>query len=233
MSSVAILDENKVQQMITNSQNAFEITIKQLLTDTVSTLTNLIQAAPSRPAPPTPLGTASLGIPGSPSSSISNVLGGPQRNPTVTLNDYDKAVEIEQRKLSDPVLTPPAIRAWKLLFDVYANNPSRRMTMYEAFGKQAIRSLMIMFPESPIPMDDAQFNLYLHEKFLKTTNLFSDIKLAVLTTAMKKETPLTVESSLHTYLAGFYAYVSPSDNITFQTTNQDIYKTLIQALYDG
>ncbi len=107
------------------------------------------------------------------------------------------------------------------------------MTMYEAFGKQSLRSLMIMFPESPIPMDDAQFNLYLHENFLKTTNLFSDIKLAVLTTAMKKETPLTVESSLHTYLAGFYAYVSPSDNITFQTTNQDIYKTLIQALYDG
>ena len=160
MSSVAPLDEHKVQQMITNSQNAFEITIKQLLTDTVSTLTNLIQAAPSRPAPPTPLGTASLGIPGSPSSSISNVLGGSQRNPTVTLNDYDKAVEIEQRKLSDPVLTPPAIRSWKLLFDVYANNPSRRMTMYEAFGKQSIRSLMIMFPERPIPMNDAQFNLY-------------------------------------------------------------------------
>jgi len=106
------------------------------------------------------------------------------------------------------------------------------MTMYEAFGKQSVRSLMIMFPERPIPMDDAQFNLYLHEKFLKTTNLFSDIKFAVLTTAMKKETPLTVES-LHTYLAGFYAYVSPSDNIAFQTTNQDIYKTLIQALYDG
>jgi len=73
MSSVAILDENKVHQMITNSQAALEIKITNLM-DTVSTLTQLIQAAPSRPlAPPTPLGTASLGIPGLPSSSILNV----------------------------------------------------------------------------------------------------------------------------------------------------------------
>ena len=125
MSSVATLDENTVlQQMIINSQAALEIKIKHLV-DTVSTLTQLIQTAPSRPlASPTPLGTASLGIPGLPSSSIPNVLGGPQSNPTAILNDYDKAVEVEQRKLSDPVLTPAAIRAWKLSFDVYANNPN-------------------------------------------------------------------------------------------------------------
>ena len=233
MSSVATLDENTVQQMIINSQAALEIKIKHLM-DTVSTLTQLIQVAPSRPlAPPTPLGTASLGLPGLPPSSISNVLGGPQSNPTVILNDYDKAVEVEQRKLSDPVLTPAAIRAWKLSFDVYKQNPNRRMSMYEAFGTQSLRGLIIMFPEQPIPTNDASFDLYINEKFLKTTNLFSEIKLAVITTAMKKETPLTVES-LHTYLAGFCASISPfSDEIAFRATDQDLHKTLIQAFYDG
>jgi hypothetical protein len=234
MSSVDTLDETKVQQLITNSQTALKNELTNLMDAHVSTLTQLIQAAHPRPlAQPTPLGTASLGTPGLTSPSIQHVLGGSQNNPMVTLNDYDRAVEIEQRKLSDPVLTPAAIRAWKLLFDVYANNPSRRMTMYEAFGKQSIRSLMIMFPERPIPMDDAQFNLYLHEKFLKTTNLFSEIKLAVIPTAMKKETPLTVES-LHTYLAGFCASISPfSDEIAFRATDQDLHKTLIQAFHDG
>jgi len=73
-----------------------------------------------------------------------------------------------------------------------------------------------MFPEKQIPIDDVYFNLYLHEKFLKTQNLFSDIKLAVLTTAMKKETPLTVES-LHTYLAGFCTSISPFSASSQQT----------------
>jgi len=123
MSSVATLDENTVQQMIINSQAALEIKIKHLM-DTVSTLTQLIQTAPSRPlASPTPLGTASLGIPGLPSSSISNVLGGPQSNSTVILNDYAKAVEVEQRKLSDPVLTPACFQKdqflWIMRIQIY------------------------------------------------------------------------------------------------------------------
>ena len=33
---------------------------------------------------------------------------------TTALNDYDKAVEVDQRKLRDPDLTPTAIRKWKL-----------------------------------------------------------------------------------------------------------------------
>ena len=98
-----------------------------------------------------------------------------------------------------------------------------------------MRSLIIMFPAEPIltTMDDAHSNLNLHGIFLKT-NLFSEIKLAVITTAIKQETPLTVES-LQTYLlAGFRAYIYPlSEEIAFGTTNQDIYKTLIQAFYDG
>ena len=105
------------------------------------------------------------------------------------------------------------------------------MTIYEAFGTQSMRSLIIMFPAEPIltTMDDA----HLPGIFLKTTNLFSEIKLAVITTAIKQETPLTVES-LQTYLAGFRASIYPlSEEIAFGTINQDIYKTLIQAFYDG
>ena len=111
-------------------------------------------------------------------------------------------MEVEQRKLSDPVLTPPAIRTWKLSYDVYAKDPNRRMSMYEAFGTQSMRSLMFMFPDEPIPMDDSNFELYINKKFLTTTNLFSDIKLAVAKNAMEKDKPPTVES-LCLYLAGF------------------------------
>jgi len=58
MASVAILDENTVHQIITNSQAAFRIEIKQLLDNTVLTLTHLIQTAHAGPlTSPTPLGT--------------------------------------------------------------------------------------------------------------------------------------------------------------------------------
>ncbi len=77
MSSVAPLDKHEVHQIITNSQDAFRIEIKQLLDNQFSTLTHLIQTAPSGPlTSPTPLGTASLGIPGLPASPIATVLAG-------------------------------------------------------------------------------------------------------------------------------------------------------------
>jgi hypothetical protein len=94
--------------------------------------------------------------------------------------------------------------AWKLVFDVCATNAYRR------------KKIRILYQRNT----------------LTTTYLFS-LKLAVITLSIPKETPRTMESPQHTYLAGFYAYVSPSDNTAFQTTNQDISKTLIQALYDG
>jgi len=116
----------------------------------------------------TPLGaTVSHSIPGLlQSPPISNVFGGAPGNSTVVSNDYDKTVEVEQRNLCDPILTPAAIRAWKLSFDVYAKNPNRRMTMYEAFGTQSMRSLMMMFPDGPIPVDDTRFESYTNEKFM-------------------------------------------------------------------
>ena len=79
--------------------------------------------------------------------------------------------------------------------------------MYEAFGTQSMRSLMIIFPDRPIPTNGTSFESYINEKFMKTTNLFSDIKLAVSKNA-KKDAPLTVES-LYNYLAAFCTSISP------------------------
>ena len=95
--------------------------------------------------------------------------------------------------------------AWKLVFDVCATN---------AYRRQKIRILY-------------------QQKILTTTHLFS-LKLAVITLSIPKETPRTMESLQHTYLANFGASISTSRKIAFRNTNQDIlYKTLIQALYDG
>jgi hypothetical protein len=173
--------------MITNSLATFRTEITNLLTQHH-------QQNTSRPiSAPTPLGAKiPSGLPGllqSPSNPILNVSGAAPSNPIGTPNDYDKAVEVEQRKLCDPILTPAAIRAWKLVFDVYAKNPNRRMSMYEAFGTQSMRSLMIMFPDELIPMDDASFEYYINKKFLTTTHLFSEIKLAVSKNTMKKDLP--------------------------------------------
>ena len=183
----------------------------------------------------TPLGaTVSNGLPGLlQSPPIPNVFKGASDNLAVVPNDYDKAVEVEQRELCDPILTPPAIRAWKLVFDVYAQNPNRRMTMYEAFGKQSLRSLMIMFPDEPIPLDDNGFASYLKKNFLKTKDLFSEIKLAVAKNAMERNAPLTVEA-LHLYLAGFCTSISPfTEEMAIRNSSPDLHKMLIQAFYDG
>jgi len=95
--------------------------------------------------------------------------------------------------------------AWKLVFGVCATN---------AYRRQNIRILY-------------------QRKILTTTHLFS-LKLAVITPAIPKETPRTMESLQHTYLPGFGASISTSRKIAFRNNNQDVlYKTLIQALYDG
>ena len=226
MTSVAQLDGTMVQQMIDNSLASLETKIMNLLTQ------HLKQNTPGPISAPTPLGaTVSSGLSGL-LQSPSNPRGAPSI-PIGTPNDYDKAVEVEQRKLCDPVLTPAAIRAWKLVFDVYAKNPNRRMTMYEAFGTQSMRSLMIMFPDEPIPMDDTSFEYYINKKFFTTTHLFSEIKLAVSKNTMKKDAPLTVKS-LYLYLAGFCTSISPfSEEVAFRNSSQDLHKTLIQAFYDG
>ena len=227
MNSVAPLDAQLVEKMIINSIATFRTEIKQLLDSTISTLTQNQQNT-SRPiSAATPLGaTVSNGLPGLlQSPPIPNVFKGASSNLAVVPNDYDKAVEVKQRKLCDPVLTPAAIRTWKLAYDIYARNPNRRMTMTEAFGTQSMRSLIIMFPDGPIPLKDTSFDSYITEKFMKTTNLFSEVKLAVSKTAMKKDAPLTVES-LYQYLAGFCT--SPT---AIRNSSPGLHKTLIQAFY--
>jgi len=57
------------------------------------------------------------------------------------LNEYEKTVEVDQRKLRDPELTPMALRKWKLAYNIYAKDPNKRMTMTEAFGEESMRCL--------------------------------------------------------------------------------------------
>jgi hypothetical protein len=115
MTAVAPMDGAIVQQIVDTSIASLETKIMNFLAQ------HLQQSNPGPIPASTPLGAASglSGPPQSPSNPISNVSGGALGNTKGTLNDYDKAVEVEQRKLCDPVLTPATIRAWKLVFDVY------------------------------------------------------------------------------------------------------------------
>ena len=117
---------------------------------------------------PTPL----HGLPASPSA------GGPNNSTlaATVLNEYDKAVEVEQRKLRNPELTPIALRKLKLAYNIYASDPHKRMKMSDAFGEESLRCLGLMFSEDPVSLDDAGFDDYLNYKFLKSSHLFSDIK---------------------------------------------------------
>ena len=93
--------------------------------------------------------------------------------------EYDKAVEVDQRKLRNSELTPIALRKWKFAYNIYASDPHKRMKMSYAFGEESLRCLGLMFSDDPVPLDDAGFDAYLNNKFLKSSNLFSDIKTAV------------------------------------------------------
>jgi len=62
-------------------------------------------------------------------------------------HDYDKSVEVEQRKLVNPETTPTSVRLWLILFDTYSKHPNRLLSMTEAFGDKSIMSLRFMFPD--------------------------------------------------------------------------------------
>ena len=57
--------------------------------------------------------------------------------------------------------------------------------MTEAFGEKAIMNLRFMFPDDHIPTDDTGFREFLNRNFLRTINLFSDIRNATAKVAMK------------------------------------------------
>ena len=106
-----------------------------------------------------------------------------------------------------------------------------KMKMSDAFGEESLRCLGLMFSDDPVPLDDAGFDAYLNTKFLKSANLFSDIKTAV--SKIKMATPLSVES-LQAYHSGFCKALIPLlDEIQLQTTSPDLHVTLIKAFYDG
>ena len=156
--------------------------------------------------------------------------------PTVlTTNDYDKSVEIEQRKLMNPETTPTSIRLWLILFDTYSKHPTRLLSMTEAFGEKAMTSLRFMFPDDLIPTDDTGFREFLNRNILRTSNLFSDIRNATAKVAMKPIAlaPLTLES-LYAYLSAYCTALVPfSDDLLTQASDMDCQKMLIKAFYDG
>ena len=90
-----------------------------------------------------------------------------------------------------------------------------------------------MLPDVTIPLDDTSFNLFIYEKFMRTTNLISEIKSAVSKNAMTKDAPLTV-NSLYQCLTGFCKSISPfSEDVANQNSSPDLHKTLVQAFHEG
>ena len=116
-------------------------------------------AASTSPAPSSYLAASTSSLPHVPSTNY----------------DYDKSVEVEQRKIINPDTTPTSIRLWLILFDIYSKHPNRLLSMTEAFGEKALMTLRFMFPDEHIPTDETGFREFLNRHFLTTTNLFSDI----------------------------------------------------------
>jgi len=83
------------------------------------------------------------GTPASTSAGGSNT----PTSTTTVLNEYDKAVELDQRKLRNPELTPIALRKWRLAYNIYASDPHKRMKMSDAFGEESLRCLVLMYSD--------------------------------------------------------------------------------------
>ena len=149
--------------------------------------------------------------------------------------DYDKSVEVEQRKIINPDTTPVSIRLWLILFDIYSKHPNRLLSITEAFGEKALMALKFMYPDEHVPTDETGFREFLNKHFLTTTNLFADIKAATAKVAMKSilTAPLTLDS-LHAYLAAFCTALIPfSEDLLTQASDMDCQKTLIKSFSEG
>ena len=156
-----------------------------------------------------------------------------QISTVLTTNDHDKSVENEQRKVVNSETISTSIRLW-LIFDTYSKHPTRLLSMTEAFGEKAIMNLRFMFPDDHIPTDDTGFREFLNRNFLRTINLFSDIRNATAKVAMKSIViaPLTLES-LYAYLSAYCTALVPfSDDLLTQASDMDCQKTLIKAFSD-
>ena len=194
---------------------------------------NILPVAPISTGPPIPIfnmaasTTSPMILPASTAPvPIPNVL------PT---NDYDKSVEVEQRKLINPETTPNSIRLWLILYETYSKHPNKLLSMTEAFGEKSLMTLKFMYPDDHIPTDDTGFKDFLNCHFLMTKSLFSDITAATNKVAMKPllTAALTLDS-LHAYLAAFCAALIPfKDDLTKLATDVDCQKTLIKAFANG
>ena len=176
-------------------------------------------AASTSPAPSSYLAASTSSLPHVPSTNY----------------DYDKSVEVEQRKLINPDTTPVSIRLWLILFDIYSKHPNRLLSITEAFGEKALMNLKFMYPDEHVPTDETGFREFLNRHFLTTTNLFADIKAATAKVAMKSIViaPLTLDS-LHAYLAAFCAALIPfSEDLLTQVSDMDCQKTLIKSFSEG
>ena len=144
---------------------------------------SLLSAASSGPqvssGPPgvfSPPGPQPLhGLSAFPSVSGSNI---PTLAATV-FNEYDKAVEVDQKKLRNPESTTIALRKWKRAYNTFVSDPHKRMKMTETFGEESLQCLGLMLSDDPVPLNDSGFDAYLNTKFLKSVHLFSDIKTAL------------------------------------------------------
>jgi hypothetical protein len=211
----AIFQQHSTQQSTTSPGSSASPSGSQ-----VSSGQQAVFSSPGSTQPP-------QGTPASTSAGGSNT----PTSTTTVLNEYDKAVEVDQRKLRNPELTPIALRKWRLAYNIYASDPHKRMKMSDAFGEESLRCLGLMFSDQTVPLDDAGFDAYLNTKFLKSAHLFSDIKTAV--SKIKMATPMSVES-LQAYHSSFCMALIPLlDEIQLQNTSQDLHVTLIKAFYDG
>ena len=147
-SVLAPLDAKQVETMILELLITFEAKIIQSFDAKFSALVRQQQTNSEPILVATALGAqVSTGLPGLQSPpTIPNTLGATPITLAGAINDYDKTVEVEQRKLRDPDSTPVAKCKWKLAYDIYATNPNKRMTMAEAFGTIAMRLCSLMSP---------------------------------------------------------------------------------------
>jgi len=214
MNAAAPMDAQQITTLVTTLVSQMETRLLAVLQPSSthqSTISPSFSAAPSgsqvssgQQAVFSPPGSTQppQGTPASTSAGGSNT----PTSTTIVLNEYDKAVEVDQRKLRNPELTPIALRKWRLAYNIYASDPHKRMKMSDAFGEESLRCLGLMFSDQTVPLDDAGFDAYLNTKFLKSAHLFSDIKTAV--SKIKMATPMSVES-LQAYHSSFCKALIP------------------------
>ena len=136
INAAAQMDAQQITTLVTTLVSQMEtrlLAVFQPSSTQQSTTSPSFSAAPSgsqvssgQQAVFSPSGSTQMpqGTPASTSASGSN-------NPTLTtivLNEYDKTVEVDQRKLRNPELTPIALRNRKLAYNRYANDSNSSST---------------------------------------------------------------------------------------------------------